>query len=92
MYWISHLIWDEVIYTKNIFELYEYSYHFQKIREDRKHRQKLRKKRFCSYLCDAEAVNGIGEDPIDQLINTVTISVNHDRSNRLWNGKSPQHP
>ena len=34
----------EVIYTKNIFKLYEYFYYFRKIWEDQKHRQKLSKK------------------------------------------------
>ncbi len=34
----------EIIYTKNIFKLYEYFYYFRKIWEDQKHRQKLSKK------------------------------------------------
>jgi hypothetical protein len=34
----------EVIYTKNIFNLYEYFYYFRKIWGDQKHRQKLSKK------------------------------------------------
>ena len=34
----------EVIYTKNIFKLYEYFYYFRKIWDDQKHRQKLSKK------------------------------------------------
>ncbi len=34
----------EVIYTKNIFKLYEYFYYFRKIWEDQKRRQKLSKK------------------------------------------------
>ncbi|PXF57387.1 MAG: DNA polymerase subunit beta [Candidatus Methanogaster sp.] len=34
----------EVIYTKNIFKLYEYFYYFRKIWEDQKRRQKMSKK------------------------------------------------
>ncbi|NOQ33717.1 MAG: DNA polymerase subunit beta [Methanosarcinales archaeon] len=34
----------EIIYTKNIFKLYEYFYYFRKIWEGQKHRQKLSKK------------------------------------------------
>ncbi len=34
----------EVIYTKNIFKLYEYFYYFRKIWDDQKRRQKLSKK------------------------------------------------
>ena len=33
----------EIVYTKNIFKLYEYFYYFRKIWEDQKHRQKLSK-------------------------------------------------
>jgi predicted nucleotidyltransferase len=33
----------EVIYTKNIFKLYEYFYYFRKIWDDQKRRQKLSK-------------------------------------------------
>lgn len=34
----------EMIYAKDIFKLYEYFYHFRKIWEDQKHRQKLSRK------------------------------------------------
>jgi len=33
----------ELIYTKDIFKLYEYFYYFRKIWDDQKHRQKLGK-------------------------------------------------